>query len=98
MSESKVDRSVGAACCEFDTKEVAKKIEKGIHDAKAVVSAKLEDGKFAADRLVKRGRHMVEDGLDETETTIKHHPFGAVAAAFAAGAAIGFLAPRAFRK
>lgn len=65
-----------------------------LDDAKDAVSAKLEDGKFAAERMLKRGRYAAEDGLEEAVHNIKRNPLGSVAIAFAAGAALGFLAPR----
>ena len=81
-----------------EMQEAAKRIEKGVNDMKAAVSAKLEDGKFAAERLLRRGRHAVEDGVDEAAHHIKHNPFGSLAIAFAAGVALGFLVPRLNRR
>jgi ElaB/YqjD/DUF883 family membrane-anchored ribosome-binding protein len=81
--------------------EAAKRIEKGVNDvkaAKAAVSAKLEDSRMEAGRLLKKGRYAVEDGVSEATQTIKRHPAGTLAIAFAAGAALGFLAPRAAKK
>ena len=99
LDESKVDRGAevrggAATCCGQDAQEVAKRIEKGVNDAKAAVSAKLEDAKIAAERLFKRSRYAVEDGISESAHNIKLHPFGSLAIAFAAGAALGFLVPR----
>jgi ElaB/YqjD/DUF883 family membrane-anchored ribosome-binding protein len=86
------------SCCGYDPKEVAKQIEKGVNDAKAAVAEKLEDGKVAAERLLKRGRYAVEDCMTETAHTIKRHPVTSIAIAFAAGAALGLLVPRPTRK
>ena len=95
MPESKAGSTV---CFAPDAQALKKQIEKDINDVKAAVAAKLDDRKSAAVRLLKRGRHTVEDGISEAAHTIKHHPFGFVAIAFAAGAAFGFLAPRYARK
>jgi len=76
----------------------AEKIEKGVNGLKAAVSETLEDGKMAAERLLKRGRYAVEDCMAETAHSIKHHPVSSLAIAFAAGAALGFLVPRAIKK
>ena len=85
-------------CCGLDTQEAAKRIEKGLNDAKAAVSAKMDDAKVAAERLLKRGRYAVEDGLGETTHLIKRHPVSYVAIAFAAGAALSLLVPRFAKK
>jgi hypothetical protein len=91
--------SCGANCrCGQEAADLAKRLEKGVNDAKAAVSAKLEDGKIAAERLVKRGRYAVEDGISEAAHNIKRHPFGSLAMAFAAGAALAFLVPRATKR
>lgn len=95
---AEVPAGYAATYCGHDAQEVAKRIEKGVNDAQAAVTAKLEDGKIAAERLLKRGRYAVEDGIRETAHNIKRHPFGSLAIAFAAGAALAFLAPRAAKK
>jgi ElaB/YqjD/DUF883 family membrane-anchored ribosome-binding protein len=104
LDESRVARAVevrtgcAGTCCGRDAQEVVKRIEKGVNDAKAAVAEKLEDGKIAAKRLLKRGRYGVEDCIEKTSHDIKRHPFGFVGIAFAAGAALGFLVPRATKK
>jgi hypothetical protein len=85
-------------CFGTEIQEAAKLVEKGLNDSKAAVSATLEDGKIAGERLLKRGRFAVEDGISEAAHNIKRHPFGFLAIAFAAGAALGFLAPRSARR
>lgn len=85
-------------CCGQDAQEVVKQIEKGVDDAKAAVSAKLEDGKTAAERLLRRGRYAIEDSVSEATHKIKHYPFTSLAIAFAAGSILGFLTPRSVRK
>lgn len=69
-----------------------------LQDAKEALTEKLEDGKIAAERLLKRSRYAVEDGLEEAAHTIKQHPFSTLAIGFVAGAALGFLVPRLGRK
>jgi ElaB/YqjD/DUF883 family membrane-anchored ribosome-binding protein len=104
MDESKVETgtevrgSCVATCSGPDAQEVATRIEKGVNDAKAAVSAKLEDGKIAAERLLKRGRYALEDGINETAHNVRRHPFGSLAIAFAAGTVLGFLVPRSAKK
>lgn len=95
---AEVGAGCAATCYGHDAEEVAKRIEKGVNDAKAAVSAKLEDGKIAAERLLKRGRYAVEDSVSETAHNVKRHPFGSLAIAFAAGAALGFFVPRSAKK
>ena len=104
LDEAKVERGTearagcAATCCGQDAEGVAKRIEKGLNDAKAAVSEKLEVGKITAERLLKRGRYRVEDGIVEAAHNIKRHPFGSIAIAFAAGAALAFLVPRSTKK
>ena len=69
-----------------------------MQDAKEAISEKLEDGRIAAERLLKRSRYAVEDGLEEAAHSIKQHPFSTLAIGFAAGAALGFLVPRLGKK
>lgn len=60
----------------------------------AVMTQKLEDGKMAAQRMVRKGQHMIEDCMAETAHEVKRHPMEALAIAFAAGALVGLLIPR----
>ena len=78
--------------------EAREQVQKRINDTKAALSAKLEDGKIATGRLVRRGRYAVEGGIEDTVHSISRHPFSSIAIAFAAGAALGFLVPRFARK
>ena|SRR5579864_3728946 len=91
-------RADAVADCGHDAQELAKKIGNGVNEAKAAVSEKLEDGKIAAERLLKQTRSVVKDGIRQTERNVKRHPFGSLAMVFAAGAAVGFLVPRLTRK
>jgi|GEM_PF-2708166 len=88
------------ACAEIgkEIREAAQRVEKGVNDAKAAVSEKLDDGVAAARRLLKRSRYTVEDGIEEAAHNIKQHPFGTLAIGFAAGALMGLLVPRFGRK
>ena len=84
--------------CWQDEQELERRIEKGINDAKAAISEKLEDSKIAAERLFKHGRYAVEDGLSELAHTIKRHPISFLGIAFAAGAAFGLLIAQTSRR
>ena len=77
--------------CPQDEEEVARRIEKAINEAKAAVSEKFEDGKIAAERLLRQGRHAVEDGISELTHTVKRHPVSFLGIAFAVGIAFGLL-------
>ena len=90
LTESKIEKTARLGA---DVKKAAKRVEKGLNGWKASVSANLEDGKIAAERLLKRGRYALEDGIEETAHQIKRNPLGSVAVAFAAGAALAFLVP-----
>lgn len=87
-----------ATCLGKEVKEAAHRVEKGVNDAKAAITEKVDDGVAAARRSLKRSRYAVEDGLEEAAHNIRQHPFGAVAIGFAAGAALGLLIPRFGRK
>ena len=90
---TKAPAGSAGTCFGTDLKEAAKRVEKGVNDSKAAVSAKLEDGRIAAERFLKHSRYAVEDGIEETAHQIKRHPLRSFAIAFAAGAAVGFLIP-----
>ena len=99
LDKPKVEKAAEGRCscpgtCFHEMREAGKRVEKTMNDAKATVSEKLEDRKIATGRLFKRGRHAVEDGIEEAAHNIKRHPFSSFALAFAAGAALGFLVPR----
>jgi hypothetical protein len=104
LDESKVEggtearKACACTCCAHDTTELGRRLERAVEDAKDAVTAKLEDGKMAAERLIKRGRYAVEDGLEDAAYNIKRNPFGSLAIAFAAGAALAFLAPRVAKR
>ncbi len=71
---------------------MAGRIEKGFNHAKSTAFEEIETGKLAAGRILKRGRHAIEDGVEEAVHGIKRHRAGSIAFALAAGAALGFLA------
>jgi len=87
-----------ATCLGKEVKEAARRVEKGVNDAKAAISEQLDDGVTAARRLLKRSRYTVEDRLEEAAHNIKQHPFSSLAIGFAAGAALGLLVPRFGKK
>jgi len=87
-----------ATCLGKEVKEAARRVEKGVNNAKAAVAEKLDDSVTAARRLLKRSRYRVEDGLEEAAHSIKQHPFSTLAIGFAAGAALGLLVPRFGKK
>jgi ElaB/YqjD/DUF883 family membrane-anchored ribosome-binding protein len=65
---------------------------------KEAASETLADCKIVAERLLKHGRYAVEDGIEEAVHQIKRNPVRSLAIAFAAGAVLGFLAPRLGRR
>lgn len=91
------ERRAAATCCGRDAAEMKERFEKGAKDAKAAVFEKFEEGKFEAEKLMRRGRHAVEDRMAEAEHEVKRRPFAAVGAAFAFGAVAGFLMPRPWK-
>ncbi len=93
-TEKTTDGGHAGRCFGTDLKEAARRVEKGLNDSKTAFSAKLEEGRVVAERLLKHGRYAVEDGIEETAHRIKRHPLSAFAIAFAAGAVLGFLVPR----
>ena len=99
LEERRAERTP-VVCAEIgkEVREAAQRVEKGVNDAKAAVSEKLDDGVAAARRLLKRSRYTVEDGIEEAAHNIKQHPFGTLAIGFAAGALMGLLVPRFGRK
>ena len=76
---------------ELTAKEKVQLLAKSVDRAKAAVSDTIEDGKMAAERLLKRGRYAVEDSVEERIHDIRRKPMKAVAVAFTSGLGIGFL-------
>jgi len=72
-------------------KEKLEHLAKNVDRAKAAVSDTIEDGKMAAERLLKRGRYAVEDSVEERIHQIRRKPLKAVAVAFTSGMVVGFL-------
>jgi len=79
LAEPRAERAPSASCGGCGTcptclakeiKEAARRVEKGVNQAKAAVSETLEDGVVAARRLLKRSRYTVEDGLEEAAHSI----------------------------
>ena len=87
-----------SAFLEKEMEEAASRIVESVHHAGAVLSEKLEDGKTAAERALKQGRHAFEDGVEEAIHGVRRHPVGALGIAFATGVALGVLVPRLVKK
>jgi ElaB/YqjD/DUF883 family membrane-anchored ribosome-binding protein len=98
MNSQRASSEYGVNCVGRDFKETARRVEKGVQDAKAAISEKLDDSLTAARRSLKRSRYAVEDRLDDATYTIKRHPIRSLAIGVAAGAALGLLIPRFGRK
>jgi len=96
LKQSKTENTAGVcpSCLAIDLEEAQKLVEKSVKDIQAAGSEALEDTAFAAKRLYKRGRFVVEDGMDEVAHAIRRHPVSTAAAVFATGVALGFLLPR----
>jgi hypothetical protein len=67
------------------------KVEKSAEAASRCAGCSCE---HCAEEVVK----LVENGVRETADNIKRHPFGSLAIAFGAGAAVAFLVPRAVKR
>ena len=76
---------------ELTAKEKVQLLAKNVDRAKAAVSDTIEDGKMAAERLLKRGRYAVENTLEQRIHEIRRKPMKAVALAFTSGLVVGFL-------
>jgi ElaB/YqjD/DUF883 family membrane-anchored ribosome-binding protein len=60
-------------------------------EGKILAEDLVEIGKRKAERLVRRGREVGEDYLDDATHHIKHHPWQAVGIAAGVGAIVGLL-------
>ena len=78
-------------CDELTAKERIQLLTKSVDRAKAAVSDTIEDGKMAAERLLKRGRYAVQDTVEQRVHDIRCKPLKAVALAFTSGLGIGIL-------
>ena len=76
---------------ELTAKEKVQLLAKNVDRAKAAVSDTIEDGKMAAERLLKRGRYAVENTLEQRIHEIRRKPMKAIALAFTSGLVVGFL-------
>lgn len=99
-------------CFGAEVKEMTDQVEKAVFRAKAAVSDKIGavsgrigamsdkigDGRIAAERMLKRGRYAMEDGVDTAVRQVKRNPVRSVLVAFAAGAMVGLLAPHLGRR
>ncbi len=76
---------------ELTTKEKVQLLAKSAGKARAAVSDTIEDGKMAAERLLKRGRYAVEDTVEQCIHDIRRKPLKAVVLAFTSGVVVGLL-------
>lgn len=60
-------------------------------EGKILADDLVDIGKRKAQRMVRRGREVGEDYLDETKHYIKHHPWHSVGVALGVGLTLGFL-------
>ncbi len=104
MSETSAENTSEArttcagTCAGREVKDAAMRAEKTFRDAKATVSAQLDETRMQAERFGKRARYAVEDGISEAEYRIRRNPLNSVALAFATGAVVSFLAPHVMGK
>ena len=87
-----------STCDELTAKEKVELLAKSVDRAKAAVSDTIEDGKMAAERLLKRGRYAVEDTVEQRIHDIRRKPLKAVAVAFASGLGVGLLVASVLKK
>jgi ElaB/YqjD/DUF883 family membrane-anchored ribosome-binding protein len=76
---------------EEQVRETAEQIEEAVRASTATVAETFNDGKRSTERLLRKGRYAVEDGVEEATHRIKRDPFGYVTAAFAAGTITGIV-------
>ncbi|MBV9215903.1 MAG: DUF883 family protein [Acidobacteria bacterium] len=55
------------------------------------IESAVDEAVFDADRLAKRGKHMVEDAVDDSTYYIKKNPWQSVGYAAGAGLGVGLL-------
>ena len=61
-------------------------------EGKMLVEDVAEIGKRKAQRMIRRGREVGEDYLEETTHYIKHHPWQSAGVALGVGLSLGFVA------
>ena len=80
----------------FEAMSSNERMDQAIRDAKTVLSEKIEDGRIAAERILKRGQaaveNAVEDGMTQAVRQVKRNPGPSLAVAFGTGAIMGILA------
>jgi ElaB/YqjD/DUF883 family membrane-anchored ribosome-binding protein len=91
--EGRDGKSYGA-----EIRDMTDQVEKAVNRAKAAVSEKIEDGRIAAERMLKRSRYAVEDGMDTAVHQVRRNPVSSVLLAFAAGAMVGLILPHIGRR
>ena len=82
---------MASALNEPTVKETVARLGRGIDNAKAGISDRIEDGKMAAERLLRRGQYAVEGAVEESVHGIRRKPISSVVLAFTVGIAVGFL-------
>jgi ElaB/YqjD/DUF883 family membrane-anchored ribosome-binding protein len=63
----------------------------GMATVRSILTNAMQDSVSSASRVLKRGRHAVEDAIDEVKRSIRHRPFQAVGSAVAVGGLTGIL-------
>jgi hypothetical protein len=81
----------GIARMGSDMRDAIKKMEKTLNETRTAITEKIDDAQCAAERMVKRSRHALEDGIEDTTHTIRTYPISSVAVGIAAGAALGVI-------
>ena len=71
--------------------QTVQRLGKSADKARATVADAIEDGKMAAERILKRSRFAIEDAVAESVHGIRRNPAVSVALAFTAGLISGFL-------
>ncbi len=62
-----------------------------IEEAKAAISAAVDDGVEAARRAVRHGRHVAEDLVEDATRRVRRYPLQTVAATFGVAMGAGLL-------
>jgi ElaB/YqjD/DUF883 family membrane-anchored ribosome-binding protein len=85
-----------------ELKDAAGRMEKSFDASRAAVSEALDEGRTSAERLLRRGRNVAEDCLEDATDHVMRKPGTAVALAFGvgiiAGVAFGLVAREVAKK
>ena len=74
--------------------EAARRVEKSVSDVRHAATATLDDAKFGARRLIKRGRYSAEEYVADAIHQVRQKPLHALGIAVAVGAVLGLFLPR----